>query len=264
MVLHAQGNLLLLLVGRDDVHIHGVAHLDHLGGVLDAAPGQLRDVDHTVHAADVYESAVGSQRLHGAGVALAVLDLGPDLLGGGGPLGTGDPADGAHHPAAGPVNLGDDQADLLLEQRAHGSLTGQTGLGGGDEHPHALDRHDHAALVVLGDEALHHGLVLPGGLDFLPALVDVQAALGQLDHAVPVADLHDDGLDLVAHLHDVLDLHGGIVAQLGQGNVAGVLDAQLHLDFGGRDGHNGAGNLISIIQSFERLLQHLLERFVHL
>ena len=166
--------------------------------------------------------------------------------------------------AAGPVDLGDDQTDLLLEQLAHGSLTGQAGLGGGDKHPHALDGDDHAALVVLGDEALHNGLVLPGGLDLLPALVDVQAALGQLDHAVPVADLDHDGLDLIAHLHNLLRPDSGVVAQLGQGNVARVLDAQLNLDFGGRDGHNGAGNLISIIQSFERLLQHLLERFVHL
>ena len=32
---------------------YGVAHLDHLGGVLDAAPGQLGDVDHAVHAASL-------------------------------------------------------------------------------------------------------------------------------------------------------------------------------------------------------------------
>ena len=162
------------------------------------------------------------------------------------------------------VGLQDLEGDLLAQQGGQVPVTGDTGLGGGDEHPNALDGNHHAALVVLGDKALDHGLVLPGGLDLLPALVDVQAALGQLDHAVPVADLHDDGLDLIAHLHKVLHLYGGVVAQLGEGNVARVLDAQLHLDFGGRDGHNGAGNLISIIQNFERLLQHLLERFVHL
>ena len=204
-------------------------------------------MDHAVHTADIHESAVRSQGLHGAGVALAVLDLGPDLLGRGGPFGTGDPADGAHHPAAGAVDLRDDQTDLLLEQLAHRGLPGQAGLRGGDEHPHALDRDDHAALVVLGDEALHHGLILPGGLDLLPALVDVQAALGQLDQTVTIADLHDDGLDLVAHLHDVLHLDGGVVAQLSESDVARVLDAQLHLDLGGRDRHNGARDLIPII-----------------
>src|SRR5699024_6242828 len=96
-VLHAQGDLLLLGVEGNDVHVHGVAHLHHLRGVLDAAPGQLGDVDHAVHAADIHESAVGSQGLHGAGVVLALLDLGPDLLSGGGALSADDAADGAHH-----------------------------------------------------------------------------------------------------------------------------------------------------------------------
>ena len=44
VVLGAQGDLVLLGVEGDDVHIHGVANLADLGGVLDAAPGQLGDL----------------------------------------------------------------------------------------------------------------------------------------------------------------------------------------------------------------------------
>ena len=204
-------------------------------------------MDHTVHTANVHKGAIGSQGLHGTGVPLAVLNLSPDLLRGGGPLSTGDPADGTHYPAASPVDLGDDQTDLLLEQLAHRRLSGQTSLRGGDKDPHTLDGDDHTALVVLSDEAFHNRLVLPSGLNFLPALVDIQAALGQLHQAVPVADLHDDRLDLIAHLDNVLYLYSGIVTQFGQSNVARVFDAQLYLDLGGRDCHNGARDLISII-----------------
>ena len=262
MVLHAQGDLLLLLVSGDDIHLHSVAHLHNLRGVLDAAPGQLGDVDHAVHAADVHESAVGSQGLHGAGIALAVLD--PDLLRSGGTLGAHHAADGTHHAAAGTVDLGDHQTHLLLEQGAHGSLTGQTGLRGGDEHPDALHRHHDAALVVLGDHAVQNSLVLTGGLDLLPALDHVKALLGQGDHALLIVDADDEGLDLVAHLDQLLNLGGGVVGQLGYGNVAGVLGAQIHLDLSRRNCYDCASDLIPRIQSFDRILQHISEGFLDL
>src|SRR5699024_5738676 len=78
-VLHAQRDPLLLGVEADDVHVHLVAHGDNLSGVLDAGPGQLGDVDHAVHTADVHEGAVRGQALHGTGVVLAHLDVGPNL-----------------------------------------------------------------------------------------------------------------------------------------------------------------------------------------
>ena len=88
-------------------------------------------------------------------------------------------------------------------------------------------------------------------------LVHVQTALGQGDHALLVVDPDHDGLHLVAHLHQILHLGGGVVGELGDGNVAGVLGTQIHLDLGRRDGHNSTSYLIPIIQSFDRLLQHV-------
>ena len=264
VILHAQRDLLLLGVEGDDVHIHGVAHGDDLGGVLDAGPGQLGDVDHAVHAADVNESAVRGQALDGAGVVLAYLDVVPHLSGGGGTGLGGHGTDGADHAAAGTVDLSDAQLHALLDHLGQVGAAGLAGLGSGDEHPDALDVGHQATLVLLGDDTLEHVLVLNGVLDGLPVLLGVQTLLGQLDHAVAVADQHDVGLDLLADLADVLDLDIGIVAQLRKGDVAGILDTQFDLHFSRRDRDDGASDLIPRIQSLERLLQHLCKGLFNL
>ena len=55
--------------------------------MLNAAPGHLGDVNHTVHTAQIHESAVAGQRLDRAGVLLTHLSLRPEggllLLAGG-------------------------------------------------------------------------------------------------------------------------------------------------------------------------------------
>ena len=202
--------------------------------------------------------------LDGAGVALAVLDGLPNLGGLLGALSALHVADGAHHAAAGTVDLGDAQTDLLLEQLAHGSATGQAGLRGGHKDPDALDGDHHAALVLLGDHTFHHGVLLLGLLDVVPALHAVQTLLGEGDHALLIVDAHDIGLDLIAHFDQVLHLGGGVVGQLGHGYVAGVLGAQIHIDLGGGDASYDTGDLLSCMQSFDRFLQHFSKGFLDL
>ncbi len=204
-------------------------------------------MNHAVHAADVHESAVRGQALDGTGVALLGLDVLPHLGGTGGALLGLNGADGAHHALAGAVDLGDAQADLLLHQLGHGGLTGQAGLRGGHKDAHTLDVDHNAALVLLGDETLDGGALLPGLLDVVPALHGVQTLLGQGDDTLLVVDAHDVSLDLLADLDQVLDLHSGIVRQLRHRYVAGVLGPELHIDLSRRDASNNAGDLIPCI-----------------
>ena len=178
---------------------------------------------------------------------LANLDVGPQLgLGGlAGLLGHG--ADGAHHPAAGAVDLSDAQLDLLTLHGREVGAPGLTALGGGDEHPHALDGDHDAALVLLGDSALQDSLLLHGLLDVLPDLGGVQTLLGQFSVALHVVDADDPGLDLVAHVDQVLGLDVGIVAQFAELDVSGLLGTHIHLNLGGGDGRHDAGHPVTVI-----------------
>ena len=247
MVLHAQGDLLLLRVEGDDIHVDLVAHGDHLSGVLDAAPGQFGHVDHAVHTADVHKGTIGSQRLHRALILLALFDVCPDLGGLGSALLCLNSADGAHHTAAGTVDLGDTQLHAVLDHLGQVGPSGHSGLRGGHEDTDALDIDHDTALVDLGHGTLQDGLVLYGSLNGVPVFHAVQALLGQGGNPFHIVDPHDIGLDLVAHLHDVLGLYGGIVAQLRHGDVTGVLGAQVHVDLGGGDAGDDTSDLVSRI-----------------
>ena len=202
---------------------------------------------HAVHAADVHEHTVGGHGLDGTGVVLAHLDVGPDgLLRGLAGL-VGDGADGANHPAAGTVDLGDAQLDLLLDHSGEISAPGLAALGSGNEHPHALDGHHDAALVLLGDNALQDSLVLHGLLDVLPDLHGVQTLLGQLGIALDVVDADDVSLDGIAHLDDILGLGVGVVRKLAELDVGCLLGAHIHLHLGGGNGRYDTGDLLSCI-----------------
>ena len=204
-------------------------------------------MDHAVHAADVHEHAVAGHGLDGAGVVLADLDVGPQLVLRGLAGLIGDGADGTHHAAAGTVDLGNAQLDLLLDHLGQVSAAGLAALRSGNEHPHALDRNDDAALVLFGDNAFENRLLFHGLLDVLPDLDGVETLLAQLGVALDVVDADDVGLDLVADLHHVLGLDVGIIAQLAELDVRSLLGAHVHLDLGGGDGRDNTGDLLSCI-----------------
>ena len=158
-----------------------------------------------------------------------------------------DAADGAHHAAAGTVDLGNAELDLLPLHGRQISAAGLAALRSGNEHADALDGNHDAALVLLGDSAFQHGLLLNGSLDVLPDLHSVQTLLRQLSIAFHIVDADNIGLDLVAHLHDILGLRAGIVAQLAELDVSILLSANIHLNLGGGDGGDNTGYLLSCI-----------------
>ena len=204
-------------------------------------------MDHAVHAANIDEHAVAGHGLDHAVIVLADLDVGPDLSLRGRTGLVLHSLDGADDAAAGTVNLGDAELNALLDELAQIAVLGQTALGSGNEHTHALDGNDDAALVFFGDDALENGLVLNGILDVLPDLDRVEALLGKGGIALHVVDADDVGLNLVADMDDVLDLGIGIAGKLADGNVARLLAAQVDLNLGRTDGRDDTGHLISCI-----------------
>ena len=78
-LLHAEADALRLRVDADDLHLHGVADVDDLARMIDAAPGHVGDVQQAVDAAQVDEGAVVGDVLDDAVDHLALVQPGDDL-----------------------------------------------------------------------------------------------------------------------------------------------------------------------------------------
>ena len=77
VLLQAQGDLLLLVVDVQDLHLDFLVDRDHFRGMVDAAPAHVGDVQQAVDAAEVHEGAELGDVLHHALAALAHLAARP-------------------------------------------------------------------------------------------------------------------------------------------------------------------------------------------
>ena len=252
-----QGDLLLFGIVGDDENVNLVAHSNNVSGALDVVPAQFGNMDHAVHTADINESTVGSQALDSAFVLLTDFDFTPDLFLSSLAGLVGHGLDGADHTTAGTVDFQDLHLLGGLHQLTKLAASGDAGGGSGDEDTDALVVSDNAALVFFSDEGFDDGLFFADGFDVIPDLAGVQTLLGQHDGAFHVVDADNSNFHFVADLQDFFGLDGGISGKLIHRDVAGVLGTQIHLDLGGADGRNDTGNLISIIQSLDGLLEKL-------
>ena len=215
--------------------------------MLDAAPGQLGDVNHAVYAADVYECAVGSQGLNGAVVLVADLDGVPDLLSSSLASLPLDLTDRTNNALALTVDLGDIEGLLGLNQLAHRLILRYAGLGCRDEYANAVCSCNNAAAVLLNDNPLNNGVLLVSLLNGLPALQLINALLGQSDGALAVVYANNNSLDLVANVDVGSYVIVRVVRQLTQRDIRSVLNAQIYLYVVIGNTYNGAGYLFSII-----------------
>ena len=247
LVLDAETDLALFSVEGNDIDIEMIANGNDLRGMLNAAPAQLGNMNHTVNTADVDEHTVGGHGLDNAVIVLAHFDFRPN-----GSLSSltgfvGDGLDGTDNAAAGTVDLSDAELHLLLEQLAQIGILGQTALRSGNEHTNALNGDDDAALVLLGDDAFENRFVLNGAFNVFPKLDSVKALFGKSGIAFHIVDADDISFDLIADLDDILGLDVGVVAQLRNRDITGLLAAHVNLNFRCADRGNDAGHLISCI-----------------
>ena len=247
LALVAERDLLVFLIQTDNEYLYLVANRNDLGRVLDAAPGQLGDVNHAVHAADVYECAVGSQGLNGAVVLVADLDGVPDLLSSSLASLPLDLTDRTNNALALTVDLGDIEGLLGLNQLAHRLILRYAGLGCRDEYANAVCSCNNTAAVLLNDNTLNNGVLLVSLLNGLPALELINALLGQSDGALAVVYANNNSLDLVANVDVGSYVIVRVVRQLTQRDIRSVLNAQIYLYVVIGNTYNGAGYLFSII-----------------
>src|SRR5205823_454491 len=80
LVLETEGDLLLLLVHRQDVHLKLLVDVYHLVGIGDAAPAHVGDVEQAIDAAEINEGAELRNVLDDALARLPRLDLAEQFL----------------------------------------------------------------------------------------------------------------------------------------------------------------------------------------
>ena len=149
---------------------------------------------------------------------------------------------------------------MLANQSSVVLVTAHRGLRTGNEHLNTLDVDDNAALVELGDIALDDLAGFSSLGDLFHALARCELLAGELDDAILIHNLLDDEVQLIANLHQVFDLGGGIIGQLAQLDKAGLLGSDIHLDLVGRDaGHDSFHNTACMNTLFLGCIQHLLK-----
>src|SRR6202007_592504 len=72
---HTERDAVRLVVDLDDLDLHLLADIEHFGGVIDAPPGDIGDVQEPIDAAQIDESAVVGDVLDHAVDDLALFEI---------------------------------------------------------------------------------------------------------------------------------------------------------------------------------------------
>ena len=199
-LLHAEADALGLRVEADDLHLDLLADLQRLGRVVDAAPGDVGDVQQPVHAAQIDEGAVIGDVLHHAVEDLAFLQALDQLAA---LLGAGlfqHGAAGHHDVAAGAVHLQDLERLRRAHQRADVAHRADIDLAAGQEGHGAAEIDGEAALHPAVDAAGDALLALERLFQVAPGFLAASLLARQHDGAVLVLVALDIEFDEVARL----------------------------------------------------------------
>ena len=234
-LLHAEADALGFRIEADDLNIDGLADIERLRGVVDSPPGNVRNVQKSVDAAEVDEGAVIGDILDHAFENLAFLEVGDQL---GASLGAGfleHGAAGNHDVAAAAVHL----QDLERLRRAHegGDVAHRADidLAAGKERHGAGEIDGESSLDAAEDDAFDARGLLEGRLQQGPGLLAARLLAGKDGISVTVFVAFQVDVDFVP------DLDAGLLALEGEfpeGHAAHRLQADIdhrHVVFDGDD-----------------------------
>ena len=201
LLLQAQGDLFLLVVDVQDLDFDFLVDGDHLGGMADAAPTHVGDVQQAVDAAQVDEGAELGDVLDHALAAVADFQLGQELGLLFRPFGLDQGPAADDDVAAGLVDLQHQRLNGPSDVVADVGRAADVDLAGGQEHRHA-DIDQQPALDLAGGHAGDDVALMDRihdrhpGLDLLGlALAEGDHAAGVIDQAEGVLDVLDEDLD---------------------------------------------------------------------
>ena len=197
-LLHAEADALRLGIDADDLHLDGVADIDDLAGMIDAAPGHVGDVQQAVDAAQIDEGAVVGDVLDDAVDDLAFLEAGDDL---GALLGAALFEHGAARDddvAAAAIHLEDLEHLRLVHQRADVAHGADVDLAARQEGHGAVEIDGEAALDLVEDDAVDLLVGLELLLELGPALLAARLVARQDGLTERILDALQVDLDHVA------------------------------------------------------------------
>src|SRR5262249_14643360 len=146
-LLHAEADTLRLRIETDDLDIDRLADMQGFRGMVDAAPGDIRDVQQTIDAAEIDERTVIGGVLGQNLQNLAFLEVGDQFAAGFGAALFEDSAARDNDVAAGTVHLEDLEGLRGAHQRAHVAHRTDVDL--------AARQEGHGAIEIDGETTLH-------------------------------------------------------------------------------------------------------------
>ncbi len=152
-LLHAERDAVGLVVDLDDLDLHLLADIEHLGRVIDPAPGDVGDMQQAVDAAEIDEGAVVGDVLDHAVDDLTLFEILHQLLA---LLGAGLFQHGAardHDVAAAAIHLQDLELLRHVHQRRHIADRPDVHLAARQEGHRAVEVDREAAFDLVEDDA---------------------------------------------------------------------------------------------------------------
>ena len=233
LLLEAEADALLLAVDVEHDDVDVLADLEDFGGVADAAPAHVGDMQQAVNAVEVDERAEIGDVLDRALADVARGHFGEQFLAAFEAFLLDEFAAGQDDVLALLVDL--DDLEIVGVADVLGQVLGRddVDLRGGQEGLDA-DIDQQAAFDDGFDFAGDGAAFVADGQDALPVLLEFGFFLGEDDHALFVFEFLDEDVNLVA------DLDGFDVLEFAAGDDAFALVADVHQDFFGADFDDGA------------------------
>src|ERR1700687_3638191 len=212
-LLHGERNAVGFVVDLDDLDLHGLADGEHLGRVIDPAPGDIGDVQEAVDAAEVDERTVIGDVLDHAVDDLTLFEVLHQFLA---LFGAGlfqNRAARHHDVAAAAIHLEDLERLRVVHQRCYVADRADIDLAAWQEGHRTVGGDGEAALDLVEDDAVHLLVIVEGFFQFAPAFLAARLVARQHGFAERIFDTVEEHLDHVAYLEFAFTAGSGEFAQ---------------------------------------------------
>ena len=204
-LLHAERDAVRFVVDLDDLDLHLLADVEHFGRVIDAAPGDVGDVQQAVDAAEVHERAVVGDVLDHAVDDLTLFEVLHQFLA---LLGAGLFQHGAARDddvAAPAIHFQDLERLIDVHQRRDVADRPDVDLRARQERHRAVEIDGEAALDLIEDDAGDFLVGLERLLELAPAFLAARLVAREHRLAERVLDALQIDFNFVADLEFALD-----------------------------------------------------------